>query len=302
MWTIIKLLRRFRLDRRGISNVIVIVLSLVILVVVASNVILWSYQMNQIDWEKTQEESNISNVVNINISFSAWFTVQSEYQVNLGSHVSGAYIDTEAIDSNGETFQEESNPPTYRLDINSTFVVDLSDYQLSTINTIEVQMRYLASNTLERWYLKAYNWTQNAYSDDGFNNTLGHAPSGSWDVYTLNFTDRWLSYVRDDGMIMIKLHDQENDAVHTTVDVDFLGVRIVASGLLFTFKNDGPITAHVVSLWIISSIVHDHYNLNVFINSGENGTYILGGVQPPSEQYFVKAVTERGNIAVYSPS
>ena len=93
-------------------------------------------------------------------------------------------------------------------------------------------------------------------------------------------------------MIMIKLHDEGNDAVHTTVDVDFLGVRIVARGVLFTFTNNGPLTAHFVSLWIVSSTVHDHYNLNEFINSGENGTYILVGVQLPSEQYFMKAYIE----------
>jgi len=34
--------------------------------------------------------------------------------VNLGSHVSGTYVDTKVIDGNWETFQEESSPPTYR--------------------------------------------------------------------------------------------------------------------------------------------------------------------------------------------
>ncbi len=89
MWTITKLLRKFARNRRGVSNVIIVVLSLVILVIIASNVILWSYQMNQLDWEKAQENLDIINVTNVNITYSEWFTSQTEYQVNLGSQVSG---------------------------------------------------------------------------------------------------------------------------------------------------------------------------------------------------------------------
>jgi len=41
----------------------VVVLSLVIIVVIVSNVILWSYQMNQLDWEKSREKLEITKVV-----------------------------------------------------------------------------------------------------------------------------------------------------------------------------------------------------------------------------------------------
>jgi len=49
-------------DQRGVSNIIVVVLSLIIIVVIVANVILWSYQMNQLDWEKMQESVSIENV------------------------------------------------------------------------------------------------------------------------------------------------------------------------------------------------------------------------------------------------
>ena len=55
-------LRCLRRDKRGISNVIVVMLSLVILVIIFSNVILTSYQMNQFDWERMQENVEITNV------------------------------------------------------------------------------------------------------------------------------------------------------------------------------------------------------------------------------------------------
>lgn len=56
------ILKRLRLDKRGVSNVIVAMLSLVLIVIVVANVILWSYQMNQLDWERMQEKVAISNV------------------------------------------------------------------------------------------------------------------------------------------------------------------------------------------------------------------------------------------------
>ena len=50
--------RRLRRDRRGISNVIVVVLSLVIILAIVSNIVLWNYEMNQVDWEKMKEIHN----------------------------------------------------------------------------------------------------------------------------------------------------------------------------------------------------------------------------------------------------
>jgi len=55
-------MKRLRLDKRGISNVIVVMLSLVLVVIIVSNVISTSYQMNQFDWERMQENVEIVNV------------------------------------------------------------------------------------------------------------------------------------------------------------------------------------------------------------------------------------------------
>jgi hypothetical protein len=49
-------------DRRGVSNIIVVVLSLVIVVAIIANIVLWSYEMNQLDWEKMKEDISITNV------------------------------------------------------------------------------------------------------------------------------------------------------------------------------------------------------------------------------------------------
>ena len=133
-------LRRLKRDRRGISNIIVVVLSLVIILAIVSNIVLWNYEMNQVDWEKMKENVTITNVENA----------------------------------------------TY--------------------------------------------------------------------------------------------------------------------GSQFTFKNDGGLTVHLVSLWIANSTIHQRYNINVFVNSAETKTYLREDITLPEGGYTVKVVTERGNMAVYSGS
>ncbi|MFQ5999949.1 MAG: hypothetical protein ACE5J6_04145 [Candidatus Bathyarchaeia archaeon] len=257
--------------------------------------------MNQVDWEKLREEVKITNVTRVNVTRSSWFVAQGEYAVNIGSRVSGTYEDTQvANDGNWETFREGPNPPIYRLDINGTFILDLSAYPLESISTIEIQLRYMASDSKETWYLKAYNWTAQTYSDNGFNSTAGHTPTGGWDNYAVSLTDKWRSYVRDDGAMYVKFHDEGNDAVRTTIDIDFIGVRTVGGGTRFTFENEGSLTSHLVSLWVINSTNHQRYDINVFINSAETTTYLRADISLPNGQYTVKVVTERGNIAVYS--
>ena len=455
--TIIKHLKRFKHAKRGLSNVIVVMLSLVILVVISANVILWNYQMNQLDWEKMNEDITITNVTRV--ANSSWFIAQSEYTMNTGSLVNGTYQDTQTANNVYETFREgltdsqvetlrpnaagqyaqwpaeypsgsahwslcdedppdddttyvennaatlkkdsynlqdptgsgtinwvrvyirarltasgsstirtlirtygtdyessditlstsyqdnymqyNTNPNTglawtwteltsleagassqksgvanvrmtavwvvvsysstnYTFDMNGSFTLDLSMYPLDYIQTAEIQLKYRANDKGENWYLKAYNWTATAYSDSGFNNTSGHTPSSGWDIYAVNLTDKWRSYVSDSGTMYVKLQDNQADVNQTTVDIDFLAVRVVIDGTKFTFENEGSLTSHLVSLWINNSTYHQRYDMNVFINSADTISYIRSDISEPNKPYTVKVVTERGNIAVFS--
>ncbi len=292
---------RLRRDQKGVSNIIVVVLSLIIIVAIVANVVLWGYQMNQSDWEKTREKVEISDVSFVNVTLSPWFVAQSEYEVNVGSRIGGTYIDTQvANDGNWETFQEETRPPTHRLDSNGTFVLNIFSFPLDSISTIEIELRYRASDNLENWFLEAYNWRTKTYSDSGFNVTTGHTPTRGWDTYVVSLTDVWTSYVLNDGTVYVKLHEEGEDALQTTVDVDFLGVRAVVGGILFSFKNKGSVTSHLVSLWVNNSTYHLRYDINVFVNSGETVLYQRADINLPNGQYMVKVVTERGNVEVYS--
>jgi len=252
--------------------------------------------MNQLDWEKMQENVNISNVARV--TRSSWFVTKSEYMVNKGSRTSGSYRDTQAVDSNYESFRESA--PSRELDINGTFSIDLSVYPLAYIQSVEIQLRYRVDDISEKWFLKAYNWVSQTYSDNGFNSTVGHTPSLGWNYYTLNLTNKWRSYVLNDGKILVKVHDQLPAQPRKNIDIDFLGVRAATNGALFTFRNKGSRTTHVVSIWVNNSTEHKRYDADAFINSGETFSYQRADIQLPSGQYAAKVVTERGNTAVYS--
>lgn len=288
--------RSLKKNRRGLSNIIIVVLSLVIIVVIVSNVILWSYQMNQLDWDKMQENAIISNVAQM--TRSSWFVAQSEYRVNKGSQVNGSYFDTQIVDVLYERFRE-SNVPC-ELDINGTFSIDLSIYSLTYVQGLEIQLRYRVDDTGEKWFLKAYNWTSKTYTDKGFNNTAGHTPGPGWNNYTVNFTSNWQSYVQNDGRMIVKVHDQFPDSARTDVDIDFLGVRAASHGTLFTFQNKSSRTVHFVSIWVNNSTMHRLYDADVFVNAGETFSYQRVDIQLPDGQYLLKAVTERGNSAIYT--
>jgi len=55
--------RRLKRDKRGVSNVMVVMLSLVLIVIIVDNIVLWDYQMNQLDWERMQEKIEITAAV-----------------------------------------------------------------------------------------------------------------------------------------------------------------------------------------------------------------------------------------------
>ena len=186
------------------------------------------------------------------------------------------------------------------LDMNGIFVVDVSNYPLSSLTALDIQLRFRASDSGEKWFLKAYNWTSATYSDNGFNSTVGHTPTTGWDTYAVNLAIQWRSYVHDNGTIYVKLVDQGADAFQTTVDVDFLGVSAKFDGAQFTFKNEGSSSTRVVSLWITNSALHKHYDVDAVVNSAETYNYIRADVKLPTGTYSVKVVTEKGNTAVYS--
>ncbi len=97
--------KRLNKDKYGVSNVLVVMLSLILITVIVANVVLWSYQMNQLDWEKAQEKIEITYASDK----SPWFTSTTEYILEIGHCIGGTYEDTWHPQDNAyQTFVEES--------------------------------------------------------------------------------------------------------------------------------------------------------------------------------------------------
>ncbi len=94
-------------DSKGLSNVVVVMLSLVILVIIVVNVVIWGYQMNQFDLERMHEDVKITAVAHVNGS-SPWSPAQNEFIIDAGNRVHGTYMDTQSIDGSYESFSENT--------------------------------------------------------------------------------------------------------------------------------------------------------------------------------------------------
>jgi hypothetical protein len=274
-------------------------LSLVLVVIIVSNVVLWSYQMTQVDIDRMQETLSLTNVTRA--ARSSWFTAQSEYTVNVGTRLSGTYADTQAIDSNYETFREETALTAYRLNIVNNYTLSLQDYPKAYINGIELLLRYNVSSTGEKWFMKAYNWAASAFSDAGFNSTGGSQPTvGEWNEYAVTVTGNWADYVSNEGVMRIEFFDEGLNTNQTVVGIDFFGVRALMSGTLLEIKNSSPLTIHIVAIWITDATTHQRYSADLFLNSGESLAYVNSDINLPQHTFIAKVITERGNIAVFS--
>jgi len=194
----------------------------------------------------------------------------------------------------------EESQGNNRLDMDGAFTIDVSTYPLSGITNVEIHISYQPSDTGEKWYLKAYNWTSSTYSDNGFNSTAGHTPTTGWNYYTVNLTNCWDSYVNSNGTVYVKIVDEGADADQTLLEIDFFAVRIEIDGVMFTFENPGSLTSHLVSLWANNSTHHQRYSMDVFINSGDVASTFRSDISLPDEPFTIKVVTERGNTAVFS--
>jgi hypothetical protein len=195
----------------------------------------------------------------------------------------------------------EESQFTTRLEIDGTFPTDISAYTINRVQTVEILLRYRSSDADEKWYLEAYNWTSSTFSDFGFNSTSGHLPTTGWDDYAVDLTDQWNRYIDSNGTIRLRIFDEASDTNQTTADIDFIGVRVITDAVRFTFENDGSFTSHLVALWVDNATLHQRYEINVYVNSGDTVSYSRADVDLPKEPYTVKIITERGNSALYLP-
>jgi hypothetical protein len=73
-----------------------------------------------------------------------------------------------------------------------------------------------------------------------------------------------------------------------------------SSGIRLDIKNTGPLSLHIVAVWISTSTTHQRYDADLVLNSGESITYIREDIEYPKDAFVAKITTERGNLAVFS--
>jgi hypothetical protein len=199
------ILRRLKSEKRGVSNVLVVMLSLILITVIVANVVLWNYQMNQLDIERMHESVKITEVSRL--TRSAWSTAQNEFTAIKGNINSGSYIYTRAIDDIYETFREEaetvqhySYPSSYNL-IGGTSLVSGSLLNLQTNNDVYMVLGSYATGDKNFVDQQSNvdgvadigthsNFTAEQYGPDGIYDTLTEADTGPvvYPVSNMNFT------------------------------------------------------------------------------------------------------------------
>ncbi len=75
--------------------------------------------------------------------------------------------------------------------------------------------------------------------------------------------------------------------------------------ITITFRNSGGVSIRLVSLWIIDSVAHHHFDstsnppFNIFLSPGETGTY-TAHLNWTFGKYKFKVVTDKGTMATYA--
>ena len=413
-------IRRLKQDRRGVSNVIVVMLSLILVVVIVANVVLWSYQMNQFDWEKTQENIEILNVTRIAGWLSEWNYRKSHviqnasgagtnYQIRITVHYgagtdSGEHVylnehcktdfgDIRFADDDGTTlldyWMEEKVDSEYAIfwvevkddlsSSNATIYIyygnpsasttsngkntfpffddvesgesqwnrtglwhvtekksyspshsfwygreETNDYDTGTRNSGELktdQLPGFASAKLELQYWREveryiygeYDKTIIYDSVDGsswnqiWKKTSKDASEKKWTFLSVKLSknakylrfyfdtvDRWYNdywgWFIDDVRVRKYVDPEPSHGAWGSEE---------AYELTLELRNEGSLTVHLVSVWVINSTFHKRYDVNFFINSGDISSLSVSSNTIPNNYYMVKVITERGNIAVY---
>jgi len=151
--------------------------------------------------------------------------------------------------------------------------------------------------------LQLYNYTLDGYptSGNGYMSYTSSAVENTDETKKQTITVNPTRFRNATGYWKMKVKGVKATDTQFDFKADWIEFKAVKTGgTLFTFENTSSLTCHLVSLWIINSTMHQHYDIDVFINSGDTYSYVRDDISLPDGQSTVKVVTERGNIQVYS--
>jgi len=191
-------MRRIRQDTKGVSNIIVVALGLVIVVAIVVNIVLWNYDMNQLDWEKMKEDITIQSVTSINSSL--WSSSPSGYTLGgstswLSGGVSnltsddGVYMafrsytsgtDTlDSVDNNTSNIDASADKGTHSNFTAQQYGPDLINDTLTEQNTGAISNTTLLSDGFEAADWDA-NWDDIPHSWQEDNTVVNNGSASAW--------------------------------------------------------------------------------------------------------------------------
>ena len=244
---------------------------------------------------------------------STWENLFSDLGVGWNNVSVSSYLDssTFTIRFKGDTETSDSIQDSWNIDV-ALLRVGNDEYN--------AEVEFTGLSNVEDW--TQLNWTTNIAWTTGsvnvtlqlYNFTLGdYSTSGNGYVaYTSDNSpnvDETVSqtigtnptdFRNATGHWKMKIKGTKTGATQFNLNADWIEFRETKLGTTVTFENGGPLTTHLVSLWINNSTSHQRYKVNSFISPGETTAYFYENVILPAVPYTLKVSTERGNIAFLS--
>jgi len=188
-------------------------------------------------------------------------------------------------------------------------------------NEYVAEVEFIGSSNMENWdqltltvdsawttssvnvTLQLYNYALGAYPTGG-NGYIAYTSNSAPNTddpknQTINVNPA--DFRNSTGYWKIKVRGVKADVAQFDLTADLIEIKAVkGEGTLFTVRNEGASTVHIVSLWINNLAQHQRYGVDIFINSGETMSLTYSDITLPDKPYTIRIVTERGNIAVFS--
>jgi hypothetical protein len=175
-----------------------------------------------------------------------------------------------------------------------------SDLENWTSVAWAVDTAWSASNVSVTFQLFDYSLGTYSTSGDGYisyySSLIPHVDETENQTISVNPT----RFRDGSGQWKVKATGVKGSTTPFDMEVDLVKLQPPSGGPYFLFKNNGSLTSHIVSLWIISSSSHVRYDVSIYLSSGEDFVYQRDDITIPSGPYTTRIVTNRGNFASFS--
>jgi hypothetical protein len=148
--------------------------------------------------------------------------------------------------------------------------------------------------------IQLYNFTSGCYQTSG----IGYfayvsSPTSNTDENAAQSTNAGATDFRNaTGYWKLKIKGVKSEATQFDFKADFVQVFEEKRGTQLILENEGSLTCHVISVWVVNSTQHQRIAVDLYLNSGETSSQTYSNVNLPSDNYTVKVATERGNMAI----